>query len=147
MHYPARPINAEICRAATERSAGFLSMLDAHAKEIDSDPDRFSEFARRANQKLRTNVALDTDRDRRLGLQTCVLCHYEARIAGAAICTQPCALCGEDQTYSSTSTSLLCTGCAAAHDLCRHCGADIRGHVHRSDYPCSDTEAGAAAGG
>lgn len=138
MRREPRPINAQVCAAATRRIATLVSDLDARISATDESPASANISARRVAEGLRTRVIDDADRDRRLELQVCVRCHYTPRVAGAAITIEPCALCGIDQTYASTSTALLCAPCAATNDLCRHCGGDMDGDLSRTLYPSSD---------
>lgn len=68
----------------------------------------------------------DPDKEIRQAKCLCVVCHYAPpRMSGAAMTSQPCMSCHENQLYSSTATDQLCVPCAKKHDLCAHCGADI----------------------
>lgn len=69
----------------------------------------------------------DPDRKERLGAGQCKRCFYiwNARIGGAAITMQPCAICSEEVMYGSTATDKLCLPCATKHEICRQCGGDL----------------------
>jgi len=78
----------------------------------------------------------DTDKVKRQERGLCVCCHYlNSRIGGAAMTTQPCAACGQAQTYGSTYTDVLCLPCAKEHRLCKHCGGDVDMKTRRRKWP------------
>jgi hypothetical protein len=84
-----------------------------------------------AKQRIKSTIALaekitkDDEKKERKAEQLCKACHYFSRIAGQAFTDQACGCCGEMQTYSSTSTDVLCMPCAQKHDACKHCGGDL----------------------
>lgn len=69
----------------------------------------------------------DDQKKSRLDKGLCKFCFYmrSERIGGAAITTQPCGICEQDQRYGSTATDKLCAKCAVEHQLCKQCGADL----------------------
>lgn len=75
--------------------------------------------------KLAEKLAHDGERKLRLEVQLCKACHYFSKIGGAAITHRECAGCGQDQTYGSTATDVLCQSCASKYELCKQCGGDI----------------------
>ena len=83
-----------------------------------------------------TRLQADAKRTERLEAGLCRWCFYAAgRIGGAAMTTQPCAACKEDQLYSSTCTDVLCLPCAKEHDLCKRCGGDREMRTLRRKWP------------
>jgi|SRR5699024_7370495 len=84
---------------------------------------------------LAEQVASDTRKAERLSRQECKGCFYASRFGGAAITRRACMSCGEDQMYGSTATDVLCIECAKQHDLCAHCGGDIKMRVRRKQWP------------
>lgn len=102
------------------------------AKKIDSVAvQRATTFARgwKADTlRVAERLKEDSDAEQRKAEQLCQTCYYlrKSGIAGQAITTQPCGICEENQTYSSTATDVLCKPCAEKHQLCKRCGADIK---------------------
>lgn len=104
---------ATMARATLRATEKIQSVLD-YAQQLETDPRR----------------------EERLAKQFCKACFYgPPRVAGAAMTTQPCMCCGEDQQYGSTNTDVLCLDCAKAHDLCKHCGGDLALQLDRKDWP------------
>jgi hypothetical protein len=85
--------------------------------------------------RLASEITQDSRKQERLAAQRCKACFYFVGVAGAAMTSRPCGLCGENQMYGSTSASALCTPCGAAHQLCRHCGGDLEMNTARSHWP------------
>lgn len=92
-----------------------------------------------ANQQIQSVVSKaqafteDPDAANRLSKQLCRCCYYSGpRVAGSAITRQPCASCGEVQTFPSTNTDALCQPCATEHQLCKHCGGDLHLRAERN---------------
>lgn len=81
------------------------------------------------------NLAEDTSRQQRLDAQKCSSCFYIAQIGGAAMTSQACMCCHQDQLHASTNTDVLCLSCAHELQLCRHCGGDLEMNVDRADWP------------
>lgn len=77
----------------------------------------------------------DPEKEKRLEVMECVPCFYGSRIGGAAMTSRECMSCGKDYLYSSTDTDVLCLKCAKKHDLCKHCGGDIKMRTRRKDWP------------
>ncbi|MCA9340278.1 MAG: hypothetical protein KDA17_05170 [Candidatus Saccharibacteria bacterium] len=75
----------------------------------------------------------DTEAKDRLAACQCKACFYvmNPRIGGAAITEQPCAMCGDVQTYGSTATDVLCLPCAKSNELCKRCGGML--HATKAD--------------
>lgn len=72
------------------------------------------------------NITNDPQKKERKEKSLCVIHYYqEGRMGGAAMCTQPCGICNEEQVYGSTATDALCLKCATAYKLCKECGADL----------------------
>jgi hypothetical protein len=81
-------------------------------------------------------LAEDPNKGVRQKLNFCRLCYYSpGRLGGAAITTQPCGLCGVEQSFGSTATDVLCPACAKAHSLCKRCGADRELRPRRRKWP------------
>lgn len=86
--------------------------------------------------KTAENIRLDPNKAERIAKSQCKSCFYVlGRIGGAAMTQQPCACCGENQTYGSTNTDNLCLECAKKHQLCKHCGGDINLRAKRRNWP------------
>lgn len=83
---------------------------------------------RLATEILESARSFEADSNKRYRLEKheCKTCFYfrSNRIGGAAMTTQPCAICSEAMLFGNTATSLICLNCAKQHKLCRHCGAD-----------------------
>lgn len=75
------------------------------------------------------NLVNDPKKSDRLAQQQCVYCYYGCFMAGAAITSQDCAACGEEQTYGSTATDDMCQPCAEKHGVCKTCMANVNLHV------------------
>ena len=77
----------------------------------------------------------DPEKKERIEKCLCKFCYYSASgWGGAAMTNRPCGICESDELYSSTNTDTLCKECSSAHDLCKHCGADINLRVRRKTY-------------
>lgn len=75
----------------------------------------------------------DPDKVNRKEKQYCISCFYlNFKIAGAAMTTQPCGLCGVPVLYPSTNTDILCRKCAQQNDLCMHCAGDFNMRERRT---------------
>lgn len=75
----------------------------------------------------------DPDKTQRLADRKCKLCYYSGgHMAGAAITTRPCGICGEPQTYGSTATGVVCHRCAEDNWLCRQCSGDVDFKLRRN---------------
>ena len=62
----------------------------------------------------------------RLSQVMCKSCYYLcSHIGGCAMTIKPCGICGNEVTYSSTNTGVLCKECATKHHLCAYCGGDL----------------------
>lgn len=81
------------------------------------------------------NLGEDSDREARLKRQVCRACHYFRRMGGAAMTSQPCMCCGQDQMYGSTATDVLCKPCATDGKLCKQCGGDSETRTQRRIWP------------
>lgn len=141
MRHEPQCITKEFCTQATLRLSDARKTLDERQARLDADKDhRFRDFAQRDLDKTRKNFDKDPQRERRIAQQRCLPCFYIPRLAGAAMTSRECGLCGKDQMFSSTSTDVICVECAKAHSLCAHCAADIDGDTTRVEYP--ETEEG-----
>ena len=91
----------------------------------------------RLNDTLEHAKNLETDprKAERIEKSECVVCFYGSRIGGASMTNRECMSCGKNELYPSTATDVLCMGCAKKHDLCKHCGADIKLRVRRKVWP------------
>lgn len=83
--------------------------------------------------KLAVKLTQDPDKIARLAKSECMVCYYakSARIGGASMTTKPCGLCDRIMDFCNTNTDKVCVHCARVHDLCKHCGADIKLRVRR----------------
>jgi len=139
MRQEAQRITTDFCTQATQRLAGARKALDERQKELDADKDyRYRDYAQRDIDKTRKHFNEDPHRERRTAQHRCLPCFYIPRLAGAAMTSRECGLCGKDQMFSSTSTDVVCVDCAKTHGLCAHCGADIEGNTARVDYPATE---------
>lgn len=113
MKRPAKKMDVYTMVSASERACSYVNDLLKTAREIDRDERK----------------------DERAEKQECRACFYMSRLGGAAMTSQPCMSCHEDQMYSSTSTDALCKRCAKTHQLCKHCGGDIAMRTRRKEWP------------
>ena len=113
MKRPAKKMDVYTMVSASERALSYVNEILNTAKEIDRDEKK----------------------DERLAKQECKACFYMQRLGGAAMTSQPCMSCHEDQMYSSTSTDALCKPCAKSAELCKHCGGDINMRTRRKVWP------------
>lgn len=109
------------------------------AKKIDQSEIRYktgSQISRIDSViKKAFNFLHDPNKKERKSLSLCKPCYYsEGELAGQAMCSQPCGICGEDQLYSSTATHALCQKCACENKLCKRCAADVNLNPSRT-YP------------
>lgn len=115
--------------------------MERRAVKIDRvSVERATTFARSWRDdalKKAGKLELDTEAPERIKQQLCQTCYYlkKGGIAGQAITMQPCGVCNENQTYSSTATDVLCMGCARVYELCKKCGADIHLKNRRDGLP------------
>ena len=88
------------------------------------------------------NYLNDTNSAERRKVSICKVCFYlrPGRIGGAAMTTQPCAICEKDQTYGNTCTDPLCLPCAQREKLCKHCGGDVLSRGRRVFVPTESQE-------
>ena len=79
------------------------------------------------------NMAEDPRKAERLAKGECVVCFYPQakRIGGAMMTSAQCGICQKMIHSASTNIDTVCPECARAHDLCRHCGADVRLRTRR----------------
>ena len=75
--------------------------------------------------KWAENIANDPRKEERKASFECAPCFYSQRIGGCAMTQANCRGCGKVTTFPSTNTDELCSSCAAALKLCKHCGADM----------------------
>lgn len=80
-------------------------------------------------------VRADMGRTNRLSDLQCKFCFYGSRWLGAGITTRDCTICGVESGYPTLDTDALCAPCAAANDLCKHCGGDRKMRVRRKNWP------------
>lgn len=110
-------IAAKIDRCSTERA-------NHHNREM------VSYTLKRAD--IYTN---DPQRETRLAASECLVCYGVSRIGGASCTIAPCPLCGTRLSCGNTAIDVLCTACAKANDLCKHCGADVELKNRRKPRP------------
>lgn len=97
----------------------------------------------RAQQRVKAwidhaaTVRADARKAERLAALECKACFYSDRIGGQTITTRPCMSCGSREVYGSTNTDVLCSLCAAAGDLCKHCGGDREMRARRKAWPAA----------
>jgi hypothetical protein len=84
-------------------------------------------------KEVALKIALDPDKEKRAEKAECLTCFYAntMRAGGAALTTQPCGLCGKSISSGNTCIDVICRDCAIEHELCKHCGADIKLRVRR----------------
>lgn len=82
-------------------------------------------------------LTTDLYREDRLASGQCRCCYYLKgdTVAGQAMTTWFCRLCGTRGLHANTNTPRLCEACSTTHELCRRCGADIDLRKHRTDWP------------
>lgn len=68
----------------------------------------------------------DPRKKARLAAQECLECFYGFHVAGAAMCSRPCADCSDMVHSGSTRCPIFCKSCAKHRNLCCMCGAKIR---------------------
>lgn len=114
--------------------------MDRKPKKIDLASIEFangqgSRYVKSAIERAR-DLEDDSDKECRIKKNLCKSCHYIlSAFGGAAMTTQPCGICLEDQMYGSTFTDALCLKCAKENGLCKHCGGDIELKSRRKPYP------------
>lgn len=114
MKFQAQQLDVIAMTSATHRAKSMAEDLIQKAARLEADPER----------------------EKRVSLGLCRWCHYAgSRIGGAALTTQPCSSCGEDQHYGSTATDALCLPCAKSHGLCKRCGGDRETRTLRRKWP------------
>lgn len=97
----------------------------------------------RAQQRIKAwldlarSVETDARKSERLAQLECKACFYSSRMGGAAMTYRPCMSCGSNELYGSTNTDVLCTPCATAGDLCKHCGGDRELRARRKTWPAA----------
>lgn len=98
--------------------------------------DWAKEYLRRSEQDLR-NMTEDPQKDDRLAKMECVVCFYpfRGRIGGTMCTSSQCGICQKTIHSSNTNIDVVCLDCAKAHDLCKHCGGDIRMRTRRKFDP------------
>ena len=108
----------------TRRKVDLCSILRAS--------DWAKEYRRRSEEDVR-NMAEDPRKEERLAKSECVVCFYPmaGRIGGAMCTSAQCGICQETVRSGNTNIDVVCLACAKAHDLCKHCGADIRLRTRR----------------
>lgn len=69
----------------------------------------------------------DAHADARKASQQCPRCFYlrQGIVSGQAFTRAVCESCGENMTFATTDTDLLCLNCAVTYGCCKHCGADF----------------------
>lgn len=95
-----------------------------------SDQQRaYREWVARAHE----DMTADPRKAERLAAQQCVVCFYpqSGRIGGARHTSAQCGICQTVIHSGNTNIDVVCWGCAQSHELCRHCGADIRLRTRR----------------
>jgi len=105
-------------------------VMDIRKQKIDAAQIvRSTHSAKKRIEKtieLANKFVFDPDRQTRLEKSECPVCYYiDSRVGGAMMTTVQCALCDEIMCFPSTSTDILCLGCAKHTKLCKHCGADV----------------------
>lgn len=96
--------------------------------------ERAKEYVRRTIEEAK-EVETDARRKERIEAHECKACFYRSRMGGAAMTSQDCMSCGDEQMYGSTNTDALCMTCAMEHGLCKHCGGDLEMRTRRRDWP------------
>lgn len=129
-------IDPAYCAEATAYVAQFLASLD-QPPNLDRISEHYREMALRDHAQLSQDVKNDPRRERRLERCKCLHCQYRVMMAGAAMTSRPCGLCGREQVYSSTNVGVVCVPCAREHGLCAHCGGDIDCNLERTEFPSS----------
>jgi len=78
-------------------------------------------------------ITTDHEKEERLSKPECRTCHYirRSRIGGAAMTQALCSFCGTEMMFSNTCVDVLCPDCAKKHELCKHCGGDLRDRMRR----------------
>ena len=92
--------------------------------------DRQNFYAKQEASKLIESVSnfqTDLHKENRKKLQQCKRCFYlrNGTIACQAFCDQDCGICSKTMSFSSSDTNIVCDSCAASHNLCAKCGADM----------------------
>jgi hypothetical protein len=79
--------------------------------------------------------AEDPNKEKRLAVAECIVCHGGSRIGGAACTSRQCGLCSLTIHSGNTCVDVLCMDCAKANGLCKHCGGDIDMKDRRKPRP------------
>jgi hypothetical protein len=121
----------KVNRTMKNISSNGAMTMQRPAKKIDSaSVQRATAMTRSMIETMIRDVEraqIDPEKDQRKAKGTCIVCYYiRSGLAGQAITSQPCGICHKDQMYGSTNTDALCLECATEHQLCKHCGADIK---------------------
>ena len=94
-----------------------------------------SKYAMNQVVDLAEKMTTDPDKKQRMICHECIPCYYGSRVGGSVMTTQPCMSCGKEEMYPSTNTDALCLDCARSHELCKHCGGDIKMRIRRKQWP------------
>jgi len=102
--------------------------MNQPAKKIDAFSINFSTDNQRHRRERIIELAKllteDPGRKERRKKGLCVNCYYDKGwLGGAAMTTRPCGCCGEEMSFGSTATDVLCLDCAKILGLCKQCGA------------------------
>lgn len=111
-------------------------LIKLDAARVSRATARAAALQRETIQRI-ARLEADESVEKREQQGLCRTCFYlrTPRLGSAAITQQPCGLCEDLQTYSSTATDILCLPCALEHALCKQCGADRNLNNGRHFHP------------
>jgi hypothetical protein len=115
-----------------------IGRLNGQRRRIDlANILRASDWAKeymRFTAEAHRNMTEDPRKADRLKAQQCVVCFYplQRRVGGARCTSAQCGICQDVIHSGSTNIDVVCLDCGRTHDLCVHCGADIRLRIRRA---------------
>lgn len=79
----------------------------------------------------------DSEKTERLTAGECKRCWYlwRGRVAGQAMTTWYCGVCGVEDMWGNTGTPKVCKACSTEHTICRECGGDLHMRANRRKFP------------
>ena len=95
-------------------------------KEKKDFETRMNHYRVEDSRKFIDRIDNDPEKEKRIDLQNCKVCHYESgRMAFQAFTDVNCGFCNVDMTFVSSLTDELCKRCAIMNEACKHCGGEM----------------------
>ncbi len=100
---------------------------------IQSATDRANNYREDTIQKVTDYLIEDNAHAQRLEEHMCQWCFYRmtGAVAGQAITSYTCALCGDEYNHHNTGVPSMCVECSQETGLCVRCCGDIEGKQRR----------------